>query len=118
MIRECKECGDVYDTSSPAKRRAGGYIYHCPDCSDEVVARHAGVMNGEAKQAGVQILAFESPADREKFVSYWAKATGLNRGKSCNLGDLPRPTTLKFKKVAEHGVGMNHKGRSDNGTGD
>ena len=116
MMRICAECEDSFDDSSPAKKRAGGLKIHCPDCSVETVAKHAGVMAGDGKQASVQILAFEDPKDRERFVNYWARVTGLNRGKSCNLGDLPKPTTLKFKKVAEHGVGMNHKGRGDGGT--
>lgn len=112
-MRVCVECDVEYDPRSPQKRAVGGLISHCPECSEETVAKHAGVTAGDGKQAGVQVLAFESPQAREGFLSYWKAATGLYTGKQCQMGrGQPNSPKMEFRKVTEHGVGMNHKGKS------
>lgn len=112
-MADCIECGIEYDRNGPEKRRSGGLITHCPDCSEETVARHAGVMSGDGKQAGVTILSFGSTGQRDAFVTYWKAATGLHTGKNCQLGrGQPRSQKFEFKKVGEHGLGMNHKGKA------
>lgn len=113
MNRKCKECGDPFDPNSSQKKRAGGLITHCPDCSEERVVRHAGVTAGDGKQSGVQILSFKSEDARNNFVNYWKAATGMNTGKQCQLGrGQPKSQKWEFDKVTEHGVGMNHKGKA------
>lgn len=112
MNRECVECGCEYDSGSPEKLRAGGLIVHCPDCSEETVVRHAGVASGDGKQAAVQVLAFEEPHDRDRFLRFWAASTGLHTGKNCQISRLPSPQALSFRKVAEFGGNPNHKGKS------
>ena len=114
MIRECAECGDSYDTESQAKKRKGGLFVHCPECSEETAVRHAGVQAADGKQAGLLIHSFPNQEARESFLGYWQAASGLKTGKNCQLG-RGQPTSQKweFKKVSEHGVGMNHKGKAD-----
>lgn len=112
MMKTCAVCEVDFDLNSQQKKRAGGLAIHCPDCSEETVVRHAGVQSGDGKQASVQVLAFRKPEDRDQFLSYWQAATGLHTGKNCQMGKLPSPRKLEFQKVAEHGVGMNHKGKS------
>jgi len=111
MIKTCA-CGMEFDLHSYAKKMAGGLAIHCPDCSEETVVRHAGVQSGDGKQASVQVLAFRKPEDRQNFLSYWAAATGLHTGKQCQMGKQPNSRAFHFTKVAEHGTGMNHKGKS------
>jgi len=111
-MRTCAECGEEFSLASPEKKRAGGLSIHCPDCSEETVVKHAGVQSGDAKQASVQVLAFEKPEERDSFLKFWAASTGLHTGKNCQISKLPSPIRLSFKKVTEHGTGMNHKGRS------
>lgn len=112
MIRECAECDIEYDDRSPQKQEAGGLIIHCPDCSEETQVRYLGVNNASGKMAGVEIMAFDSPQDREKYRDAWAKNTGLNKGKSSPLGNAGGLSGIKFRKVASFGGNPNHKGKS------
>lgn len=111
-MKMCTVCGSEFVLNSPEKRRIGGLSVHCPDCSEETVVRHAGVQSGDGKQASVQVLAFKKPEDRRNFLNFWAAATGLYTGKQCQMGKQPSSREFHFTKVAEHGVGMNHKGKS------
>lgn len=112
-MRSCAECGVEFDTNSPEKKRAGGKIIHCPDCSDEQAVKYLGVTAGDGKGVGVAILAFESPEARAQYSEFWYRNSGMDCGKSCQL-KAHRPTTpsIKFRKVGEQGLGMNHKGKS------
>lgn len=109
---ECVECGQEFNQNSPEKRRAGGLVTHCPECSEETTTRHAGVMSGDGKQAAVQVLAFERPEDRNQFLNFWAASTGLHTGKNCQISRLPSPQALHFRKLAEFGGNPNHKGKA------
>ena len=112
MIRECLACGVDFELNSPEKKRAGGLAIHCPDCSEETVVKHAGVQSADGKQAGVTVLAFRKPEDREDFLSFWKQATGMYTGKNCQLGRQPNSREFHFTKISETGIGMNHKGKS------
>jgi len=47
MIRECRNCGELYDPAHKAK----GYIYLCEECSGNDVERTGGNMIWEHKTA-------------------------------------------------------------------
>lgn len=112
-MRICSECDIEFDPRSPQKRSVGGLITHCPECSEETAVKHAGISAGDGKQAGVAVLAFNSPEAREGFLGYWKAATGLYTGKNCQMGrGQPTSKKFEFRKVTEHGFGMNHKGKS------
>jgi hypothetical protein len=115
MIRECIECGIEFNDSSTAKKRVGGRINECPDCSDEHVVRYLGVQNAAGKMSGCEILAFANNADRDAFNAHWRNNSGMHKGKSCQLGThtTAGSGSFKFKRVAEFGRNDNHKGRSD-----
>lgn len=112
MIRKCKSCDLEYDDHSPEKRRAGGLIIHCPDCSEETETKVAGVMSGSGKMSGIEILAFESEEDRKKYLRFHQNNSGFNKGKSCQLGrHLSTTPNIKFRKVSENHPNLNHKGK-------
>lgn len=111
-LRTCELCGDEFDTSSPMKKRSGGRITHCPDCSTEEVPRYLGLTSGDGKAAGLTILAFKSDSDREEYRRMWANNSGMHKGKSCQLGShLSTTPNVKFRTVTQSGA-MNHKGRA------
>lgn len=111
MLRNCIECDSKFDPNSPAKRRAGGRVNTCPDCSEEPVVRYLGLQAGDGKQAGVTILSFDSMADREKYADFWKNNSGLHKGKSCQLGSHTSTTPgVSFRTVTQS-TATNHKGR-------
>ena len=111
MLRECTECGSKFDPLSPAKKRAGGKISTCPDCSDEPAVKYLGLAAGDGKQASVTILAFGSTSDRERYSGFYMNNAGYHRGKSCQLGaHLSTDPGVKFRTVTQS-TATNHKGR-------
>ena len=111
LMRSCRECGVEYDPNSRAKREAGGLIIHCPDCSEETAVRYLGLQSADAKASGVTVLKFDSAEDREEYRQMWWVNSGMMVGKSCQMGFQKRTPNVKFKKVYEAGLGMNHKGK-------
>jgi hypothetical protein len=112
MIRECQECGDLFDDQSPEKRDSGGLIVHCPDCSCETQVKYLGIQHSDGKQAGCEVLAFSDPSDRNQFLHHWRRNSGINRGKSSALGVAGNTISVPFKKVASFEANVNHKGKS------
>ena len=110
MLRECVNCGINFDPNSPAKRRAGGKINTCAECSDEPAVKYLGLSAGDGKQAGVTILKFDSQDDREAYREMWWVNSGMMVGKSCQLGFQKRTPNVKFRTVAQS-TATNHKGR-------
>lgn len=111
MIRECIHCEGTFDTDSPAKKRAGGRINECPECTGEDVPRYLGVASGDGKMASIAILAFNNKAEREQYKSFWANNSGLHKGKECQLGShLSVNPGISFRTVTQAGA-MNHKGK-------
>jgi hypothetical protein len=53
MIRECAVCGEEFDT---VKKRKGGYITHCDDCSEETVEKYIGRQGLTNKDASISII--------------------------------------------------------------
>lgn len=112
MLNECVECGFHFDPRSPAKLRAGGRINTCPDCSEESTVRYLGLQSGDGKQAGITVLQFSSQRDRESYSDYWRNNSGMNVGKSCQLGThLSTTPGVSFRTVTQSGA-TNHKGRA------
>lgn len=110
----CIHCETDFDINSPAKKRAGGKINECHDCANETHVPYLGVQSADAKAAGVTILSFNNTKDREGFAAYWHNNSGMNKGKSCQLGThLSVTPNTRFKKVYENGLGMNHKGKAN-----
>lgn len=111
-MADCIVCGIEYDPKGPEKRRSGGLITHCAECSEETVARHAGVMSGEGKMASVQILQFNSQSDREVYLHYWKVNSGLYTGKSCQISKTASTPSIGFKINGTFASNPNHKGKS------
>ena len=108
----CKECGDdfVWDA---ARARVGGKRIHCLDCSEETAVKYVGVSAGEGKMSAVQVLKFESNADREQYVEAWKVNSGLYKGKSCQIGrGLTGVPNVKFQTVTTNNPNANHKGKA------
>lgn len=111
MVKECIDCGTKFDPHSPAKRRAGGLINTCPDCSHEPAVKYLGLANGDGKQASITVLAFESSKDRDRYSDFYRNNTGYHKGKSCQLGShLSTDPGVHFRTVTQS-TATNHKGR-------
>jgi hypothetical protein len=107
----CHVCEIDFDPRSRAKREAGGLATHCPDCSSETTPRAVGVTSGDGKQASVTIVRPSTNEDRRAFLNYWQRATGLHRGKSCQMD--ARLTTPAFNVAVVHqSESTNHKGKA------
>lgn len=111
-MRICAECEDEFDLNSPEKRRAGGLRIHCPDCSSETTVKYAGFASGEGKQASVQIMKFDTDADRQKYMAYWRAASGLNTGKNCQLAFRATEPNANRQIVITQLGNTNHKGKA------
>ena len=112
-IRICAECEGEYDLHSPEKRRAGGKIYHCPDCAVETTVKYIGVSAGEGKAANISILKFNSESDRATYLQFWQANSGLHKGKSCQLSrGLKSTPAISFSTKAEFVANRNHKGKA------
>lgn len=111
-MKTCVVCGDEFDPNSVAKRRVGGLVNQCPDCSEEVAVRYLGLQSADGKSSQATILAFNSQTDREKYSSFWKNNSGYHKGKSCQLGThLSTTPNVKFKTVSAFNA-SNHKGRA------
>ena len=108
--KECVVCGGEFDPRSPAKRRAGGLLTTCPECSIENSTKYLGLSAGDGKQAGITILKFESGEDREAYRQMWWVNSGMMVGKSCQLGIQKSTPGVRFKTVIQS-TATNHKGR-------
>ena len=110
-IITCSICDKDFDPNSKAKRSVGGLINHCPDCSEENEVKHLGLASADGKFAQITILSFESNSDREKYKSFYTNNSGMNKGKSCQLGKhLSSTPNVKFKTVQAFKP-TNHKGK-------
>ena len=108
MIKECKHCGDDFDTTSQTKKRVGGYINECPDCvielGTETAVRYRGVVDGSGKMAALSIVAFESQEDADAYVQTF-NSCGFGRRKTNNCN------TIKHRHVGFMAGNDNHKGK-------
>jgi len=109
-LRDCAKCGGPFDPNSHAKRRAGGRINECPECSDEPAVKYLGLSAGDGKQASITVLKFESAEDREEYRQAWWVNSGMMVGKSCQLGLQKRTPNVRFETVTQSAA-TNHKGK-------
>lgn len=118
MEKVCKWCETPFNSKSPEKIRAGGYINECPDCveergGDSSPPMYLGVAAGNGKMSDITILAFEDSGSRESYSKAWLNNSGYNKGKSCQLGrHLTNMHGMKFRQVAENQANANHKGKA------
>lgn len=106
-------CGEEFNSISPEKRKVGGLINHCPDCSNEPVIKYIGLQAADGKQSQATILKFNNNKDKETYMRFWKNNTGYNKGKSCQLGaHLSNTPDIKFTTIVAHNP-TNHKGKSD-----
>lgn len=109
---QCIDCEMEFDPLSPAKRRAGGRLHHCPDCAVEVAVRYAGVQAADGKQAQAAILKFQSESDKRAYLAFWQNNIGMHKGKSCTLGKhLSTTPKIAFETISSIQP-TNHKGRA------
>ena len=111
-MRICTECETEFDPRSKAKRIAGGLANHCAECAEETSVRYLGISSGEGKQASVQVLKFQSDADREQYKKYWAASSGLNTGKQCSMHFRAKEPNVTFETKATFYGNSNHKGKA------
>ena len=108
----CIHCEDDFDPNSIAKKRAGGKINECSDCSNETTVKYVGFQAADGKQAQAPILKFSSEQDKNQYVNFWKSVSGYYKGKSCQLSKTA-PTTpgIQFKTVVAFNP-TNHKGKA------
>lgn len=109
---ECIHCGEEFNITSPAKKKAGGKINECPECSQEDTVKYAGVQSADGKQAQATILKFKSDKDKAQYIRFWKNNSGFNKGKSCQLGNhLSTTPSIDFESITEF-TPTNHKGKA------
>lgn len=112
MIKICVNCEDEFDTNSPAKKACGGLLAHCPECSQEIVVKYAGIQAADGKQTQATILKFNSDSDKKRYLAFWHNNMGMSKGKSCTLGrHLSTDPGIRFETVVAH-IATNHKGKA------
>jgi hypothetical protein len=112
-MRICAACEEEFDPNSSAKRKAGGLIIHCPECSSEPTIKYAGLQAADGKQNQATIIKFESESDKEAYIRFWKNNSGFNKGKSCQIGNhLSTTPGIKFTTIVSHKP-TNHKGKAE-----
>jgi hypothetical protein len=110
-IITCTECEIEFDIHSPEKRRVGGRVNQCPDCSEETAVKYIGLQSADGKQSQATILKFSSDKDRQAYLEFWQNNSGLHKGKSCQLGGhLSTTPAVNFETVTGFSP-TNHKGK-------
>ena len=112
IVKSCVECGEEFDLLSFEKKKAGGKVNCCPDCSEETAIKYAGVQSADGKQSQATILKFYSNQDKEKYLRFWKNNSGWNKAKNCQLGAHLTPTpSIPFETITAFSP-TNHKGKS------
>jgi hypothetical protein len=110
LIRECIDCGIDFNLYSFEKKKVGGLATTCPDCSEEATPRYLGLTSGDGKQASITVLKFNSTQDREAYREMWWVNSGMNTGKSCQIGVRKSDPGVRFQTVSQS-TAANHKGK-------
>lgn len=109
----CVHCEEEFDPKSLQKKKSGGKINECPDCSEESCIPYAGVASADGKLGQISILKFASKADRENYIRFWRNNSGINKSKNCQLGNhLSTTPSISFQTVQSFKP-TNHKGKSN-----
>ena len=107
-MKMCIHCEDYFDQRSVLKKSVGGYINECPDCvtdlGTEKHVRYRGVVGAEGKMAAISIVAFNSEAEADQYVSSF-NSCGFGKKKinECNL--------INHYHVGNNIANSNHKGQ-------
>lgn len=109
----CAHCEEEFDSKSLAKRKAGGKINECPDCALESTIPYAGVASSDGKMGQISILKFSSKQDRENYIRFWRNNSGINKSKSCQLGNHLSTTPAVSFETIQAFKPTNHKGKSN-----
>lgn len=111
-IMTCVMCQDEFDLDSPAKKRIGGKVNQCIDCSEETTVKYAGVQAADGKQSQATILKFKSDEDKAKYMRFWQNNSGYFKSKSCQLGShLSTTPDISFETIVSFNP-TNHKGKA------
>ena len=109
MIRECKHCGEEFNSKSYAKKKAGGYINECADCviefGTETTVRYRGVVSGSGKMAAISIVKFETESDADEYVRSF-NSCGSFGGRKTN-----KCNNIKHTHIGSNIGNSNHKGK-------
>lgn len=111
MKQTCIECDEEFETNSPQKKRVGGLITHCPDCAMEQTPKALGFASGDGKMASISILKFKNSQDAHAMKEYWARASGLRKGKSCQLHQPSLTSPHISFEIVTQSQASNHKGK-------
>jgi NAD-dependent SIR2 family protein deacetylase len=113
MIKNCVSCGDEFNPNSTEKRRVGGRITECPDCSEETTVKYIGLQSADGKQSQATILQFGNEQDKNRYLDFWKNNSGYHKGKSgSQIGrHLSTTPNIKFKTVVSFNP-TNHKGKN------
>ncbi len=112
MIKICQECEAEFNPFSLEKKKAGGLITFCPNCSEETTVKYAGVQSADGKGAQASILKFQSEKDRSRYIAFWQNNSGLFKNKGCQISrGLSTDPGIKFETIVGF-VPTNHKGKA------
>lgn len=109
---ECVECGVCFDPRSKEKKAAGGRINTCPLCSEEPAPKVLGFASGDGKQASLSILRFASQADAKAYKDYFYRASGMDKGKSCQMHRPGLTAPGVHFSIVSVEESRNHKGKA------
>ena len=111
-MRECRECGDEFDSNSRWKREVKGYINVCPWCTEEMGGDPApeirGFVTGSGKMQDISFVRFESKAEADQYKKAWYAASG--GGNAIRYGH--KLNKIKYEHAGHNGGNPNHKGKS------
>lgn len=111
-IITCIHCECEFDLHSQAKKMAGGKVNECAECSQESEIKYAGVQAADGKQSQATILKFKSEKDKSQYLAFWKNNSGMNKGKSCQLGNhLSTTPNIGFETITDF-IPTNHKGKA------
>ena len=110
MIRECRYCGEDFDSAEKMRVRSG-YVNVCIDCHDErpdpdentPVLR--GVVAGSGKMAAISIVKFQNENDANDYVRSFNASSAFGHHKTNRCNSIP------FEHVGVNIGSSNHKGK-------
>lgn len=67
----CETCGESFNPNSPEKRKAGGLIVHCPNCSFEREFKTFAVVEGDIvdKETQIKIVRVRRPKKKSEEIA-------------------------------------------------
>jgi hypothetical protein len=110
-LRECRECGDEFDSNSQWKREVKGYINVCPWCTEEAGGDPApeirGFTTGSGKMADISFMRFEDRHAANQYRRAWNACSG---GGAIRNGH--RLNKIKYEHVGHNAGNPKNEGKS------